>query len=32
VSEAKAGLPAGLPSAQRQALDLVADGVVARYA
>jgi geranylgeranyl pyrophosphate synthase len=32
VAEAKAGLPAGLPAAQRHALELVADGVVARYA
>jgi geranylgeranyl pyrophosphate synthase len=31
VAEAKAGLPAGLPAAQRQALELVADGVVVRY-
>jgi geranylgeranyl pyrophosphate synthase len=32
VAEAKAGLPAGLPETQRRALDLVANGVVARYA
>jgi geranylgeranyl pyrophosphate synthase len=32
VAEAKAELPPGLPTAQRAALDLVADGVVARYA
>jgi geranylgeranyl pyrophosphate synthase len=32
VAGAKASLPAGLPQAQRAALDLVADGVVARYA
>jgi geranylgeranyl pyrophosphate synthase len=32
VREAKAGLPGALPSGQRRALDLVADGVVARYA
>lgn len=32
VTGAKAGLPAGLPATQRAALDLVADGVVARYA
>ena len=32
VSEAKAGLPAGLSARQRNALELVATGVVARYA
>jgi geranylgeranyl pyrophosphate synthase len=32
VADAKAELPDGLPAAQRAALDLVADGVVARYA
>jgi geranylgeranyl pyrophosphate synthase len=32
VGEAKDGLPDGLPASQRAALDLVADGVVARYA
>jgi octaprenyl-diphosphate synthase len=32
VHEATAGLPAGLPARQRRALELVADGVVARYA
>jgi geranylgeranyl pyrophosphate synthase len=32
VAAAKAGLPSGLPAGQRRALDLVADGVVARYA
>jgi geranylgeranyl pyrophosphate synthase len=32
VGEAKDGLPAGLSARQRHALDLVADGVVARYA
>ncbi len=32
VREAKDGLPPGLPAGQRRALDLVADGVVARYA
>ncbi|WP_354699711.1 hypothetical protein DSM112329_05435 [Paraconexibacter sp. AEG42_29] len=32
VAEAKADLPSGLPQTQRAALDLVADGVVARYA
>jgi geranylgeranyl pyrophosphate synthase len=32
VGEAKVGLPDGLSARQRQALDLVADGVVARYA
>ncbi len=32
VTEAKQLLPPGLPAAQRAALDLVADGVVARYA
>jgi hypothetical protein len=32
VEEAKEGLPAELPGAQRRALDLVANGVVARYA
>lgn len=32
VAEAKTALPADLPGAQRAALDLVADGVVARYA
>ena len=32
VGEAKDGLPAGLSGRQRHALDLVADGVVARYA
>jgi geranylgeranyl pyrophosphate synthase len=32
VARAKAELPAELPPAQRRALDLVADGVVARYA
>jgi geranylgeranyl pyrophosphate synthase len=32
VAQAKASLPEGLPSAQRRALDLVADSVVARYA
>jgi geranylgeranyl pyrophosphate synthase len=32
VREAKGGLPDGLPAGQRRALDLVADGVVARYA
>jgi geranylgeranyl pyrophosphate synthase len=32
VAAAKASLPAGLPPAQRRALDLVADSVVARYA
>ncbi len=31
VADAKAALPAGLPEAQRSALDLVADGVVERY-
>ncbi len=31
VAEAKAELPVDLPSAQRRALDLVADGVVNRY-
>jgi geranylgeranyl pyrophosphate synthase len=31
VSDAKAALPAGLPGAQRSALELVADGVVERY-
>jgi geranylgeranyl pyrophosphate synthase len=32
VRQAKDGLPRGLPAGQRRALDLVADGVVARYA
>ena len=32
VAEAKLGLPDDLPEGQRRALDLVADGVVARYA
>jgi geranylgeranyl pyrophosphate synthase len=32
VAAAKRSLPDGLPAAQRQALDLVADSVVARYA
>lgn len=32
VAQAKASLPEGLPAAQRRALDLVADSVVARYA
>ena len=32
VDEAKAGLPDGLSARQRHALELVADGVVARYA
>lgn len=32
VDEAKAVLPVGLPAAQRHALELVAEGVVARYA
>jgi geranylgeranyl pyrophosphate synthase len=32
VGKAKGGLPAGLSARQRHALDLVADGVVARYA
>jgi geranylgeranyl pyrophosphate synthase len=32
VARAKSSLPAGLPAAQRGALDLVADSVVARYA
>jgi geranylgeranyl pyrophosphate synthase len=32
VAEAKSGLPAGLSARQRHALELVADGVVARYA
>jgi geranylgeranyl pyrophosphate synthase len=32
VAEAKRGLPADLRPAQRRAMDLVADGVVARYA
>jgi geranylgeranyl pyrophosphate synthase len=32
VARAKAELPGGLPPAQRRALDLVADSVVARYA
>jgi geranylgeranyl pyrophosphate synthase len=32
VAEAKAGLPVDLPSRRRRALELVADGVVARYA
>ena len=32
VAGAKASLPQGLPAAQRRALDLVADSVVARYA
>ena len=32
VNEAKAGLPAGLSARQRHALELVATGVVARYA
>src|SRR5213076_3336703 len=32
VAKAKASLPEGLPPAQRRALDLVADSVVARYA
>ena len=32
VARAKASLPEGLPAAQRRALDLVADSVVARYA
>lgn len=32
VAEAKRELPAGLLAAQRRAMDLVADGVVARYA
>jgi geranylgeranyl pyrophosphate synthase len=32
VNEAKAGLPSGLSARQRQALELVATGVVARYA
>ncbi len=32
VAAAKAGLPDGLPTTQRVAFDLVADGVVARYA
>jgi geranylgeranyl pyrophosphate synthase len=32
VAGAKADLPAGLPRAQRRALELVADGVVERYA
>ena len=32
VARAKASLPEGLPQAQRRALDLVADSVVARYA
>ncbi len=31
VSEAKEGLPAGLGETRRAALELVADGVVARY-
>ena len=31
VAEAKAGLPGGIDGAQRRALELVADGVVARY-
>ena len=31
VADAKAWLPAGLPEAQRVALELVADGVVERY-
>jgi geranylgeranyl pyrophosphate synthase len=31
VADAKAGLPARLPEAQRNALELVADGVVERY-
>jgi geranylgeranyl pyrophosphate synthase len=31
VADSKAGLPADLPEAQRAALELVADGVVARY-
>jgi octaprenyl-diphosphate synthase len=31
VAEAKAGLPAGLERAQRETLELVADGVVERY-
>jgi geranylgeranyl pyrophosphate synthase len=32
VATAKSSLPRDLPAAQRQALDLVADSVVARYA
>jgi geranylgeranyl pyrophosphate synthase len=32
VAEAKAALPADLPTGQRRALELIADGVVARYA
>jgi geranylgeranyl pyrophosphate synthase len=32
VAEAKTGLPAGLPESQRAALELVADGVVDRFA
>jgi geranylgeranyl pyrophosphate synthase len=32
VAQAKGSLPDGLPAAQRRALDLVADSVVARYA
>ncbi len=32
VRQAKEGLPRGLPAGQRRALDLVADGVVERYA
>jgi hypothetical protein len=32
VNEAKAGLPDGLSARQRHALELVATGVVARYA
>jgi geranylgeranyl pyrophosphate synthase len=31
VGEAKGELPAGIPASQRRALELVADGVVARY-
>jgi geranylgeranyl pyrophosphate synthase len=31
VAEAKGALPGGLPPAQRRAMELVADGVVARY-
>jgi hypothetical protein len=31
VDEAKAALPGELPAGRRRALDLVADGVVARY-
>ncbi|MEA2340488.1 MAG: hypothetical protein QOG11_565, partial [Solirubrobacteraceae bacterium] len=32
VAEAKADLPTSLPDGQRHALDLIADGVVSRYA